>query len=153
MVLFSLLEAVTQMCSVNRCSWKFHKIHRKTPVPESLLLKKRLRHRCFPVIFVNFPITLFFLEHLRLTASALHNINLDAEKLLDSWNFFPKSGGLSGGHYTILLIEFDFLISRTCVMAKNLTFSTNRKFEHIQTFQLIENDNKWIVFGMEGKTW
>ena len=46
-----------------RCSWKFHKIHRKAPVPESLfnrgeglrlatLLKKRLWHRCFPVNFV-----------------------------------------------------------------------------------------------------
>ena len=42
-------------------SYKFRKIHRKTPVPESLfnkvaglrpatLLKKRLWHRCFPVI-------------------------------------------------------------------------------------------------------
>ena len=29
-------EAVVQRCSVKRCSWKFYKIHRKTPVPESL---------------------------------------------------------------------------------------------------------------------
>ena len=46
-----------------RCSYKFRKIHRKTPVPESLfnkvaalrpatLLKKRLWHRYFPVNFV-----------------------------------------------------------------------------------------------------
>ena len=50
---------------VKGCSYKFHKIHRKTPVPEPLfnkvtglrpatLLKKRLRRRCFPVNFVKF---------------------------------------------------------------------------------------------------
>ena len=40
---------------------KFHKIHRKTPVPESLLslrpatlFKKRLWHRCFPLNFAKF---------------------------------------------------------------------------------------------------
>ena len=44
-----------------RCSKKFHKIHRKTPVPESLfLLKKRLLHRCFPVNFVKFLRTPFY---------------------------------------------------------------------------------------------
>ena len=48
-----------------RCSWKFHKIDRKTPVPETLfnkvaglrpatLLKKSLWHRCFPVNFEQF---------------------------------------------------------------------------------------------------
>ena len=48
-----------------RCSYKFCKIHRKTPVPEYLfnkvvylgpatLIKKRLWHRCFPVTFVKF---------------------------------------------------------------------------------------------------
>ena len=53
-----------------RCSWKFRKIHRKTPVPESLfnkvaglrpatLLKKRLWHRCFPVNFAKFLRTPF----------------------------------------------------------------------------------------------
>ena len=48
------------------CSWKFHKIHRKTPVAETFLnkedsglrpatfLKKRLWYRCFPVNFVKF---------------------------------------------------------------------------------------------------
>ena len=30
------LEAVVQRCFVKSCSWKFHKIHRKTPVPEPL---------------------------------------------------------------------------------------------------------------------
>ena len=29
-------EAVVRRCSVKRCSWKFHKIYRKTPMPESL---------------------------------------------------------------------------------------------------------------------
>ena len=45
----------------NRCSYQFCNIHRKTPVLESFLnkvaglrvcdfIKKRLQHRCFPVI-------------------------------------------------------------------------------------------------------
>ena len=52
------------------CSWKFHKIHRKTPVPETFfskaaglrpatLLKKRLWYRLFPVNFVKFLRTPF----------------------------------------------------------------------------------------------
>ena len=52
----------------------FTKIHRKTPVPESLfnevaglrsatLLKKRLWHRCFPVNFAKFLRTPFIIEH------------------------------------------------------------------------------------------
>ena len=53
------------------CSWKFHKIHRKTPVPETFfdkrdsglrpatLLKKRLWYRCFPMNFVKFLRTTF----------------------------------------------------------------------------------------------
>ena len=40
------------------CSWKFHKIHRKTPVPETFL-KKRLWYRCFTVNFVKFLRTPF----------------------------------------------------------------------------------------------
>ena len=53
-----------------RCSWKFHKIHRKTPVPglffnkvaglrPATLLKKRLLHRCFLVNFAKFLRTPF----------------------------------------------------------------------------------------------
>ena len=44
-----------------RCSYKFHKIHRKRPVPEPLetLIKKRLWHGCFPVNFVEFLRTSF----------------------------------------------------------------------------------------------
>ena len=60
----------------NRCSYKFHKFHRKTPVLESLFnkvaapqacnfIKKRLLHRCFPVKFVKFLGTPCFTEHLR----------------------------------------------------------------------------------------
>ena len=56
-------------------SYKFRKIHRKTPVPESLfnkvaglrpcrpLLKKRFWHRCFPVDFAKFLRTPFLTEH------------------------------------------------------------------------------------------
>ena len=54
---------------------KFHKIHRKTPVPESLfnevaglmnifLLKKSLRRRCFPLNFAKILRTPFYTEHL-----------------------------------------------------------------------------------------
>ena len=52
-----------------RCSQKFCKIHRKTPVAESLfyksctsatLLKKRLGHKCFPVNFAKFLKTPFW---------------------------------------------------------------------------------------------
>ena len=52
-------------CKKNRRSYKFRKIHRKTPVPSffvnkvaglrpATLLKKRLWHRSFPVNFVKF---------------------------------------------------------------------------------------------------
>ena len=40
-----VLEAVVRRCSVKRCSYKFHKIYRKTPVST----KNRLWHRHFPV--------------------------------------------------------------------------------------------------------
>ena len=54
---------------------EFYKIHRKTPVQESLfnkvaglrsatLLKKRLWRKCFPVNFVKFLRTPFFIERL-----------------------------------------------------------------------------------------
>ena len=54
-----------------RCSWKFCKIFRKTPVRVSFLnkvaglrratlLKKRLWHRCFPVNFAKFVATPFY---------------------------------------------------------------------------------------------
>ena len=67
--------AVIRRYFVKRCSQKFRKIHKKTTVPESLfnkvadprpatLLKKRLWHRCFPMNFVKFLRTPFFIEHL-----------------------------------------------------------------------------------------
>ena len=42
----------------NRCSQKFRKIQRKTPVPESLFLPETW-HRCFPVSFAKFLRTPF----------------------------------------------------------------------------------------------
>ena len=55
-----------------RCSYKFRKIHRKTPVPECLFKEScKLRsatllktHRCFPVNFTKFSRTTFLTEHL-----------------------------------------------------------------------------------------
>ena len=58
----------------NWCSLKCRKIHRKTPVSESLfnevarsstLSKIRLLHRCFLMIFAKFLRTAFFIEYLR----------------------------------------------------------------------------------------
>ena len=57
-----------------RCFWKFRKIHRKTPAPESLfnkvadpratnLWKKSFWHSCFPVNFAKFLRTPSFTEH------------------------------------------------------------------------------------------
>ena len=47
----------------NRCCRKFCKIHRETPMLESLFKKvahlKRLHHKCFPTIFVKFQEQLF----------------------------------------------------------------------------------------------
>ena len=68
-----IAEVVVQRCSVKRCSYKFRKIHRKTPVSESFskvaglrpALKKRLWHRSFLVNFVKFVRTPFHTEHLR----------------------------------------------------------------------------------------
>ena len=49
-----------------RCSQKFRKFHKKTPVLESLFneacnfIKKRLQQRCFPVKFAEFLRTTIF---------------------------------------------------------------------------------------------
>ena len=57
-----------EMFFKKRCSKKFRKIHRKTPVPGSLfyrpatLLKMRLWHRCFPMNFAKFLGTPFSLN-------------------------------------------------------------------------------------------
>ena len=47
-----------------KCSQKFPEIHRKTPVPESTFIKQRLWHRRFPVNFMKFLRTCFFIENL-----------------------------------------------------------------------------------------
>ena len=64
-------KQLTELFCKKSCSQKFCKIHRKTPVHQSLflskvtgklpaaLLKNRLRHRCFPVNFAKFLRTLF----------------------------------------------------------------------------------------------
>ena len=73
-------EAVTRAVRKKGCSVKFRKIHRKTPVPESLfiiklqpatLLKKKLWHRRFPVNFAKFLRTPFFTDHFWATASEM----------------------------------------------------------------------------------
>ena len=62
---FASPEAATGRVLSKRCSQKFGKFYRKTPVLESLfdkvaalktrnVIKKRLQHRCFPVKFAKF---------------------------------------------------------------------------------------------------
>ena len=55
-----------ELLCIKKCSLKFRKIHRKAPVPEphlclrpSILLKKRLWHRCFHVNFAKLSRTPF----------------------------------------------------------------------------------------------
>ena len=60
---------------------KFHKIHRKTPVSESFLLKKRLWDRCFPVNFVKFLRTPFLQDTsrqrlLKDNSASVHHYNI-----------------------------------------------------------------------------
>ena len=52
------LKTVNQMCPVEKVSLKFHKIHRKTNVPQSLFYQKRLLWR---TAFKNS----FFMENIR----------------------------------------------------------------------------------------
>ena len=75
--------------------------------------------------------------------------------------YLLKSFILSG-HYTNPFNWIRFLeINKLCnVIAKiwyfqkiESWFQLVEKFEHIQTFQLIQKENEWIALGMEGKTW
>ena len=65
---------------------EFHKIHRKTPVPESIFeaqacnfIKKRLWHRCFPLNVAKFLRTPFLTEHLWATAAETSSVLRDFE--------------------------------------------------------------------------
>ena len=51
MRLLSMQKQPPEVFCKKVCSWKLHRIHRKTPL---FLLKKRLRHKCFPVNFAKF---------------------------------------------------------------------------------------------------
>ena len=103
-----------------RCSKKFHKTHRKTPVPESLFLiklqacnfiKKRLRHRCFPVNAPKFLRTSFLTEHLRwLLVICLYNFNIPVTR------FWPGNGPFVT--CSLLLILLGLL---TCYNTSNMS--------------------------------
>ena len=73
-----------------RCSLKFRKIHRKTPVPESLFklscnfFKKEILAKVFSCEFCEISKNNFFTEHLRTTASViktniLYSMNLNTK--------------------------------------------------------------------------
>ena len=51
----SSLKQPSEVFCNKRCSQKFGKTHKKTPVPESPFKKKRLWHMRFPVNFEKFP--------------------------------------------------------------------------------------------------
>ena len=81
-----------------RFSYKFCKIYRKTPVPESVfaglrplaLLKKRLWHRCFPVNCAEFLRT-HFTESLWATASTIAEICLKSTLFWNEKSFKYKT--------------------------------------------------------------
>ena len=96
---------------LNRCSWKLCKFYRKKPVLESLFnkvagiqvcnfIKKRLRHRCFPLKLANIFKKHFFTEHLRwlLLMMLLYDQYYWPVHLQHCWN----------NHYTL-----EFRIGRT----------------------------------------
>ena len=77
-----LAEAVAWRCAVKKVFLKFRQVHRKTPVPESFfnkvaglrpttLLKKRPRHKCFPLTFAKLLRRTFFNRTRLVAASAL----------------------------------------------------------------------------------
>ena len=89
-------------CSSNRCSWKFHKFYRKTPVLESLFnkvtglkscnfMKKRSNTRVF---LWNLQKTPFFTEHLRLLPLSVLYLNnwkvLSREQKKQNWAWIMR---------------------------------------------------------------
>ena len=52
-----------------RCSWKFPKTHKKTPVSEPFFLKKFQASGCISCEFSEISKQIFFSEHLWVTAS------------------------------------------------------------------------------------
>ena len=57
-------EAVVQRCSVKKVCLEILQNPQENTRRPATLLKKRLWHRCFPVNFVKFLRTPFFIEHL-----------------------------------------------------------------------------------------
>ena len=73
-------EAVPQRCSVKRSSWKFCKIHRKTPVPENIrpqacnFVKKEVPPQVFCCEFCKFFKNTFSYKTPPVATSVIHNI-------------------------------------------------------------------------------
>ena len=57
-------DMIEPWCFTKRCSWKFCKVYRETPMLELFFNKaaglNRLHRKCFPMIFVNFSTTPIF---------------------------------------------------------------------------------------------
>ena len=64
-------EAATGGVCKKRCSLKFRKIHRKTPVPGCNFIEKETLAQAFSCEFCEISKNAFFTEHLRETASEM----------------------------------------------------------------------------------
>ena len=96
-----IAEEVAEGCSVKKMFLEISKIHRKTPMPESLfykvaglrpttLLKKRLWHRCFSVNFEKFlrtPLLIKYLWWLRLALEKIFPLSSHSESSTQSKAF------------------------------------------------------------------
>ena len=94
----------------NRCSWKFSKIHSRTPVLEYLLshIKNRLRYGCFHVNFAKFFRTLFLQytsERLLLTFCCSSPIKKNlSDALTIGWLQWTLSNSSSQGEFEFVRI-------------------------------------------------
>ena len=66
-----LVEAVVQRCSVKKVFLEISQNSQENTCGRVSFLTKRIWNKCFPVNFMKFPRTLFFTEHLWVTASKI----------------------------------------------------------------------------------
>ena len=95
----------------NRYSQKFHYIHRKTSVLESLFIKKKLQHRCFPVNIAKFLRTDFSYRTPMVAASELEsNIRLATQILTKTKRRYFYILIIAKQTKQIFLKRYDFFI-------------------------------------------
>ena len=145
-----------QGCSIKkRCSQKFHRIHRKAPVPRpATLLQKRLWCRCFPVNFEKFLRTPFsqntsgrlLLKHTQ-SVPKYHRMKINTEAV--TWrcsikSVFKNFAKFTGKHLCQSLFSLQRLWSATLLKKRlwNRCFPVNfSKF--LRTVLFIEH-LRWL---------